>query len=384
MSIGRALRVLLVGENHRAEIRGRTIAIHGLASALRDRGHDVTLVQAAAPEHRVTIDGVRMRYVATTRKSRYPLRFLGLATAGYDVVHTNDEAGVYLALRSRLGRMPLVAHFHPPHVRTESFWRANWRWRYNGLTARLARTRVAPSARLADAHAERFELDRSTLQVIPCGVREEWFKARRAPDSSVGAPLRIALVNMKGVDVALRALAALSPQLAPGVRFELYGVDRKREEHAALACQLGLAQRLRFEGFIAHAEMPQRIAGADVLLHPSRGESFGQVLAEAAALGIPAVASRTHAIPEIVGDGRTGLLCPVDDVPAFARALARLIARPDLRRRLGDAARQRAEATWCWERVVARLEDEVYGPCLERARGLSSRRSGRAPRDPSS
>jgi len=376
MPFERALRVLLVGENHRAEIRGRTIAIHGLACALRDRGHDVTLVQAALPEHRVAIDGVRMRYIATTRKSLYPLRFLPLATRGYDVVHTNDEAGAYLALRGRLAGLPLVAHFHPPHVRQDSFWHSNWRWRYIGMAARLAPTRVVPSAWLGGALAERYALDPATLHVLPSGVKEDWFKARRAPASAAGGALRIALVNMKGVDVALRALARVSAQLDPAVRLELYGVDRKCEEHAALARELGVARRIRFEGFIAHSEMPERIGGADIVLHPSRGESFGQVLAEAAALGIPVVSSRTHAIPEVVADGETGLLCPVDDVDAFAHALARLLASGELRRRLGDAARRRAEREWRWERIAARLEDEVYAPCIARNSG-SLRAPGR-------
>jgi len=362
MPFGRSLRILLVGENHRAEIRGRTIAIHGLACALRDRGHDVTLVQAALPEHRVAIDGVRMRYIGTTRKSLYPLRFAPLATRGYDVVHTNDEAGAYLALRGRVTRIPLVAHFHPPHVRQDSFWRSNWRWRYIGLAARLAPIRVAPSAWLARALAERFALEPETLHVVPCGVKEAWFKARRAPDSAEGAPLRIALVNMKGVDVALRALAHVAPQLHGAARLELYGVDRKQEEHAALVRELGVARRIRFEGFVPHAEMPERIAGADIVLHPSRGESFGQVLSESAALGIPVVSSRTHAIPEVVAEGETGLLCPVDDVAAFAQALGQLIASAELRRRLGDAARLRAEAEWRWERIATRMEDEVYRP----------------------
>jgi glycosyltransferase involved in cell wall biosynthesis len=236
------------------------------------------------------------------------------------------------------------------------------------MAARLARTRVAPSRWLASALAERFGLEPSTLRVIPSGVKEDWFKSRPAPESAARPVRRIALVNMKGVDIALRALALVMALLDPAARLELYGVDRKSEQHAALARELGVARRIRFQGFVPHAEMPGRIAGADIVLHPSRGESFGQVLAEAAALGIPVISSRTHAIPEVVSDGETGLLCPVDDVEAYAQALTRLIAQPELRHRLGDAARKRAEVAWRWERIAARIEDEVYAPAIRAAR----------------
>ena len=105
-----------------------------------------------------------------------------------------------------------------------------------------------------------------------------------------------------------------------------------------------------------------------MLLHPARSEGFGQVLAEGAALGIPAVASRVDAIPEVVAEGETGLLAPVDDAEAFAAALRTLFEAPDLRRKFGAAARARAESRWRWDRSVARIEQEVYAPLCDSAR----------------
>ncbi len=106
-----------------------------------------------------------------------------------------------------------------------------------------------------------------------------------------------------------------------------------------------------------------------MLIHPARTEGFGQVLAETAALGIPAVASSVDAIPEVVEEGETGLLCPCDDADAFAEALLRLIRDPELRGRLGEGARARALERWRWDRVAARTEGEVY----ERARRWADR-----------
>jgi len=123
------VRVLLVGTQHGADIRGATVAVHGFARGLRDRGHDVTFVQAARPEHRAPIEGVRMEYTGSTRKSVFPALLALRRVGSYDVIHAMDNAGAFFALRSRVERLPLVVEFHPPRVHDEPFWRAGWRWR---------------------------------------------------------------------------------------------------------------------------------------------------------------------------------------------------------------------------------------------------------------
>jgi glycosyltransferase involved in cell wall biosynthesis len=206
----------------------------------------------------------------------------------------------------------------------------------------------------------------SRLQVVPYGIGSAWFDAYREP-AELARPTRVVLVNMKGVDVALRAFAKAAA--GTDARLELYGVDKSIAQHEALARDLGISERVHFQGFVPNRDLPARIARADLLLHPTRGESFGQVLAEAAALGIPSVSSRATAVPEVVEHGVGGLLCPVDDADAFAAALSTLIRHRELRLRMGQAARRRALELWRWDRVAARLEEEVYGPLLvERGR----------------
>ena len=367
----RSLRILVVGVVYReAAIRGANVAIHGLARALCDRGHDVTLLQGAPPEHRVEIDGVRTLYSGSTRKSVFPLLPALRRLGEYDVIHAHEYAGAYLALRSRARPLPLVVQFHAPRVKEESFLRAGWRWRYTGLAVRYARSRLTSTRWLAEALATRYALDPADFRQVPLGVGEAWFDTPR-PESR-GGPLRVVVVNMKGLDTALAALARAD--LPPDARVELYGVDKSEDEHRALAERLGLGARISFRGFVPNTELPSRVAGAHLLLHATRSESFGQVLAEAAVLGIPALTSRVNAIPEVVEDGVTGLLCPVDDVAAFAEALGKLAGDRALRERLGAAARQRALERWRWPSVVERLEGEVYAPLKSLA---ASRAAGR-------
>jgi glycosyltransferase involved in cell wall biosynthesis len=360
------VRILLVSGAHRAEIRGATVATHGLAHALQARGHEVDVLKAALPEHQRSTPGLRTLYVDRTRKSLYPLLFSARSLRSYDLVHSNDESGAFLALRQSVQRFPLVAQFQPPVVHGESFWQASWRWRYIGMSARLAPVLLTPSRWLADAMSERYGIEPERFRVIPYGIGRAWFDAYRPPVRRASGPLRVALVNMKGLDTALHAFAKASEGL--DATLELYGMNKHAATALALARQLGIGERVHFAGFVPNTELAQRLAGCDVLLHPARSESFGQVLGEAAALGVPAVASRVNAVPEVVSDGASGFLCPVDDVEAFTKALGELLGSPDLRLRMGTAARERAEKLWRWEHVSLRIETEVYEPLRELVR----------------
>jgi glycosyltransferase involved in cell wall biosynthesis len=357
------MRILLVGRHHGERIRGATVALHGLARALSARGHAVTLLQSASPEHRVALDGVAMRYLTTSRKSLYPLLFAWIRRGDQDIVHAYDESGAFLALRARLEGLPMVAHLNPPVVHYEPFWRAGWRWRYIGMATRFAPSLVTPSEWLANGLADRYGRARSDFHAVPNGVGEHWFAAGAARVSRpTRGVLRIALVNMKGVPVALRAFARLVREREASL--ELFGSHALESDYRRMAEELGIAERVRFRGFVANAGLPAEVAQADVLLHPTESESFGVVLAEAAALGLPVVASRVNAVPEVVHDGTTGVLCPLGDADAFARGLRLLADDPDLRARMARAARERALARWRWDPIAERLEREVYAPLL--------------------
>jgi glycosyltransferase involved in cell wall biosynthesis len=354
------VRILLLGLHHGEHLRGASTAIHGLAHGLAAAGHELTLVQAARPEHRRTLPGMRSEYVGTTRKSLYPLRYALRKVGSFDVVHGNDQAAAGFVLRQRVQAIPLVAELHPPRVHAEGFLRSGWRTRYIGLAARHAGRVLVPSRWLADELSARYGTPAKRLHVIPHGVGSHWFEPLSAVPA--GGPPRVALVNMKGVDVALRAFARIAQRF--DACLDLYGASRATPELQQLAEELGVADRTVFRGFVANTELPRQLSGASLLLHPTPAESFGQVLAEAAAQGVPAVTSRVGAVPEVVLDNETGLLCPADDVDAFAKALEQLLGDTRLRDSMGDAARARAERIYRWEHVVQRVVDEVYAPLL--------------------
>ncbi|MDD2914580.1 MAG: glycosyltransferase family 4 protein [Gallionella sp.] len=101
---------------------------------------------------------------------------------------------------------------------------------------------------------------------------------------------------------------------------------------------------------------PERyMAAADIFCLPSHREGFGQVIIEAAASGVPAVASRIYGITDAIEDGKTGLLFPAGDVGALTQALLKLIVNRDVRQQMGTAARARALELFPSQRITQQM-----------------------------
>jgi glycosyltransferase involved in cell wall biosynthesis len=155
----------------------------------------------------------------------------------------------------------------------------------------------------------------------------------------------------KGLELLLRVAAGLRRK-APSMRLVLVGEGELRPALEALIAELGLGDIVRLHGRELDAT---RLYGAfDILAHASESEGGPNAVIEAAAASLPIVATRAGGTVEVIEDGVSGLLVPVNDEAAFGEALAGLIAEPDLRVRLGAAARDRAERVFNLEQYVAR------------------------------
>lgn len=173
---------------------------------------------------------------------------------------------------------------------------------------------------------------------------------------------------LKGVDVAVRALAALDRTDAelvvvggpsgPSGEAELARAHR-------LVAELGLEGRVRFEPPQPHHLLSTWYRAADVVLVPSRSESFGLVALEAAACGTPVVAAAVGGLRTLVDDGRTGYLVEGRDGEHYAACVDRLLADPVLRAAMGAAAAERARG-YTWSTTAARLR-RAYADLSARA-----------------
>lgn len=182
------------------------------------------------------------------------------------------------------------------------------------------------------------------------------------------------LSRHKGVDTALRALAALGSRY-PDLRYAVVGSGEELGALEAEARQLGVGDRARFLTDVPDRDLPALYNCAEVYLGVSRlmeqrVEGFGISLAEASACGVPVVAGRSGGIPEAVRDGETGFLVDAEEPEAVAAAIGRLLDDGELRARMGAEGRKAVETYYNWDRVagdIARIGRELARPAVPQA-----------------
>ena len=209
------------------------------------------------------------------------------------------------------------------------------------------------------AIAQGFPAERTVTHYI--GADVELLRPGTAPEP--GLILHVGrLVAKKGADVLLEALAA-ARRSCPEARLAILGDGPLRRTLERKRDALGLGSAVEFLGARPPGEVAEWMRRAWVLAVPSvtaaDGDSEGlpMVLVEGAACGLPAVATRHSGIPEAVIDGQTGWLVPERDVAALADRLAALLADPELRHRMGRAARALAEQRFDLASQTELLED---------------------------
>ena len=200
----------------------------------------------------------------------------------------------------------------------------------------------------------------------------ETLTAATSPDSAgdVAAPI-IGLVGRispwKGQDIFLRAAAQVKERY-PHARFQiigapLFGEEAYEAEVRELCSQLKLDENVEWLGF--RTDVPQLIESMTILAHASKtGEPFGQVVVEAMMAKRPLVATNGGGVPEIVMDEQTGLLVPMNDAPAMADALLRLLDQPQWATELGRAGYKRAVENFTIAHTVAKIQ-RIYDDVLQ-------------------
>jgi glycosyltransferase involved in cell wall biosynthesis len=234
------------------------------------------------------------------------------------------------------------------------------KWRANHESLRRARHIVTWSDWAKHGVVEGYEIDASKITVVAPGVTPSMW-AKPDGDGPTDGPVRILFVGgdleRKGGALLLRAFARLRVELAQrrdGPTVELHLVTGADVPPAP--------------GVTVHHGLEPNSAGLIALYHqsdvfclPTRGDCLPMVLSEAGAAGLPLVSTAVAAIPEIVRDGETGLLVPVDDEEALLRALTTLVDDPTLRQRLGNAASRLVHEQFDADKNVGTLVEMLVG-----------------------
>jgi glycosyltransferase involved in cell wall biosynthesis len=160
----------------------------------------------------------------------------------------------------------------------------------------------------------------------------------------------------KGHDVLIDAAVEVLRRM-PAAHFDLVGAGPLLSSLRARAAARGVSGAFSFLGH--QDDVAARLGEADMFALPSRSEAFPNAVLEAMAAGLPIVATNVGGIPELIEDGRTGLLVPPEDPMALADRLCRLMADPSLGARLGAAARADVDGRYSFDRMVRGFE-QVY------------------------
>lgn len=187
-------------------------------------------------------------------------------------------------------------------------------------------------------------------------LRRQW----GIPDGALLVGFTGRLVPQKSIDTLLAAFAAFRRETGCEAWLAIVGRGPLESELKRRAAELGISDRVVWPGF--QENMPAVMRAFDLFALLSVHEGFGLVLAEAMAAGRPVVATRVSAIPEVVADGKTGLLVPPRDPGAAAEALGRLTDSA-LRRQLGQAGRERVLSHFTLEKMCA-ATDALYARVL--------------------
>lgn len=228
---------------------------------------------------------------------------------------------------------------------------------------------AATSVVTTSAWARRFLVELYSLPGDRVHVAEPGADAADlAPGTATdGALLSVAaVIPGKGHDVLLEALAMLG-----GLQWHCLCVG-SLERDPAFAERLrhrvldnGMDGRVRFSGPQTEADLARSYGAADVMVLPSRTETYGMVVTEALARGLPVIAAEVGGVPEALGHGadgtRPGLLVPPEDPAALRDALRAWLEDADLRRRLRRAARERRASLSSWSTTTSAVADVLVG-----------------------
>ena len=423
------MRVLFLNDLHDPRIGSSVRLVYQLAERLRARGHSTLLVSTTPDPAQATptrIEGLDVVRIG----SDYPLRFRAwvgldnrrvraplarvLAEWRPDVVHSHlvhtqlSYAALTQAREAGAG-VVFTAHdvmtfchqkltcFHGGEEHggllrdTRAYWqkclpcqRLRWNpWR-NGAIRRVLERDVhrtnAVSEELAKILRENsIRVDRvlhnalSFRAQLPDAAAVQSFRARHGLADAQVIAIGGRLHEQKGVRQLLRMLARLAPRF-PALRLLVLGKrELYEQEFAGLARELGVAERVVGAGWLEGEELQAAYAATDVFVTPSICfDTFGMVNLEAMEHGKPVVATVFGGSPEVVLDGVTGFVANPFDLEVFSERIARLLADPELARRLGAAGQKRLHEQFGIERLAGECLEE-YEIARERARSSTPR-----------
>ncbi len=336
--------------------RGGQRQVFLLAAGLRDLGYRVLVVAPAGSPLIRRAEHAGLPTYRLTLRSEWDIRAARELRAvarewGANIVHAHDARSHSIARFALLGRRKtrlIVTRrvaFPPKQVRLK--------YRY-GVDAFIAISHAVKAVMVkAGIPANRIDVVHSGIPTPQVKRPRNWRRERGWPTNTVVCGIVGAMTQEKGLDTISGIARRLPGEVFRRTRLVLLGGKGKGGTSVA-----------GVEGFDAGfvEEIHDAVAGLDVLWHPSRSEGLGTSVIDAMAIGVPPIAFAVGGLPEVIEDGKSGILVPAGDVSAFMRAAAELITNEPLRARLAEGAKARARE-FDSKRMIERTA-EVYDRLL--------------------
>jgi glycosyltransferase involved in cell wall biosynthesis len=288
-----------------------------------------------------------------------------------DVIHAHAAlpCGHAAALLSKRLNIPFVITLHGLDVFNTCFLSgrpAAWRRKVSVDVYRAARTVICISGKVRDVLKAGTPAETCST-VVYNGVNPSFFTPNLAEVGKLDPEILIVgnLLRNKGHELVLRAIANLRSSF-PQLRCRIIGEGPDRAVFEALARELGIARRVRFEGRKSRVEVANAMRACSVFALPSRCEGLGCVYLEAMACCKPVIACQGQGIDEIVQHGKNGWLIPVDGLDELAQGLSTLLRSPEICSRLGASARETVLNGLTLSHQAQRLA-QVYGDAIRGA-----------------
>lgn len=329
-----------------------------------ERGNDVWVISfrpaniPGAKVHHIRAPLGKIGYLLTARQTSWLIHHISS-----DLLHAHHATSY--------GLIGALSGYHPYLISSwgsdviwspHQFFLFDWILRYNfkqadRITA-TSRMLARATAALCPANTE--------VRVIPFGVDTDVFSP--PSDTDLDRPLTIGIVKTLRPRYGIRELILAFHRIAgafPEARLIVVGGGEQYADLQAMIISLGMETRVTLTGPVSHEQIPDYLRSFDLFVVPSltNRESFGVAAVEASATGLPVIASRVGGLPEVVLDGKTGLLVPPGDIDALATAMSRLLTDPALRTQMGQAGRQFVLENYRWE-DNAKLMEQLYNEVL--------------------
>jgi glycosyltransferase involved in cell wall biosynthesis len=338
------------------EDRARHTVLSAVPGALSARSCLDAAIEADFPEDAPSLAG------APT-----PWRLLRLARymRGFDLILTYNWGALDMVMARRLFGGPPLVHHEDGFNHDEASVRTPRRNLYRRHAFPAAHRLVVPSQLLAGIARSEWRQPAARIERIPNGIPVRRYSREPEP-GALGLGERGEIVigtaaGLRPVKNLPRLVRAFAAMQAKKCRLVIVGEGPESERIAAEARARGVADRVELRGFLAE---PWRWIGAfDIFALSSDSEQFPISLVEAMAAGLPAVATAVGDIPAMVSADNRPLIVAPEDEAAFTAALDTLAERPDLRRAIGLANRQRAETDYDEAAMTARYA-RLYGEAI--------------------